>query len=125
MRVGVEPDDAMHGIEGLKHMASAVVPPIFEPELAHRRIGVATEVAQDMARRLAREEGLLVGLSSGAALVGALRAAEEMGGGTAGRSSPTGASATSPTASGTTRPDRGHPAEFQAPSTIAAVRPRT
>ena len=75
-RVAVEPDDALHGIEGLKHMDSAVVPPIFEPQLAHGRIGVATEAAQDMARRLAREEGLLVGVSSGAALVGALRAAE-------------------------------------------------
>jgi cysteine synthase B len=73
----------LHGIEGLKHMATAVVPPIFEPQLAHRRVGVATEVAQVMARRLAREEGLLVGVSSGAALVGALRVAEEMGGGTA------------------------------------------
>jgi len=83
LRVAVEPDDAMHGIEGLKHMASAVVPPIFEPELAQRRIGVATEASQDMARRLAREEGLLVGVSSGAALVGALRAAEGLGRGTA------------------------------------------
>ena len=83
VRVAVEPDEALHGIEGLKHMASAVVPPIFEPQLAHRRVGVATEAAQDMARRLAREEGLLVGVSSGAALVGALRAAEETGGGTA------------------------------------------
>jgi S-sulfo-L-cysteine synthase (O-acetyl-L-serine-dependent) len=83
LRVAVEPDEALHGIEGLKHMASAVVPPIFEPQLVHRRVGVATEAAQDMARRLAREEGLLVGVSSGAALVGALRVAEEMGGGTA------------------------------------------
>jgi cysteine synthase B len=83
VRVAVEPDDAMHGIEGLKHLASAVVPPIFEPELAHRRVGVTTEVAQDMARRLAREEGLLVGVSAGAALVGALRVAEEVSGGTA------------------------------------------
>jgi cysteine synthase B len=82
LRVAVEPDDAMHGIEGLKHMASAVVPPIFEPQLAHRRVGVATEAAQDMARRLAREEGLLVGVSAGSALVGALRVAEETGGGT-------------------------------------------
>jgi cysteine synthase B len=82
LRVAVEPDDAMHGIEGLKHMASAVVPPIFEPQLAHRRVGVATEAAQEMARRLAREEGLLVGVSAGSALVGALRVAEETGGGT-------------------------------------------
>ena len=82
-RVAVEPDEPLHGIEGLKHMASAVVPPIFEPDLAHRRIGVATEAAQHMARRLAREEGLLVGVSSGAALVGALRVAEETDAGTA------------------------------------------
>jgi cysteine synthase len=59
-----------------------VVPPIFEPQLAHRRVGVATEPAQDMARRLAREKGLLVGVSARAALVGALRVAEETGGGT-------------------------------------------
>jgi cysteine synthase B len=83
LRVAVEPDEAFHGVEGLKHLASAVVPPIFEPALAHRRVGVATEAAQDMARRLAREEGLLAGVSSGAALVGALRVAEEIGGGTA------------------------------------------
>jgi cysteine synthase B len=83
LRVAVEPDAGLHGIEGLKHMATAVVPPIFEPQLADRRVGVATEAAQDMARRLAREEGLLVGVSSGAALVGALRVAEETGGGCA------------------------------------------
>lgn len=83
LRVAVEPDEALHGIEGLKHMATAVVPPIFEPQLAHRRVGVATEAAQDMARRLAREEGLLVGVSAGAALVGALRVAEETGAGSA------------------------------------------
>lgn len=82
VRVAVEPDAGLHGIEGLKHMATAVVPPIFEPQLADRRVGVATEAAQDMARRLAREEGLLVGVSSGAALVGALRVAAETGDGT-------------------------------------------
>jgi S-sulfo-L-cysteine synthase (O-acetyl-L-serine-dependent) len=83
VRVAVEPDAGLHGIEGLKHMATAVVPPIFEPHLADRRVGVATEAAQDMARRLAREEGLLVGVSSGAALVGALRVAADMGSGSA------------------------------------------
>jgi cysteine synthase B len=76
LRVAVEPDAGLHGIEGLKHMATAVVPPIFEQQLADRRMGVATEAAQDMARRLAREEGLLAGVSSGAALVAALRAAQ-------------------------------------------------
>jgi cysteine synthase B len=75
--VAVEPDDGLHGIEGLKHMATAVVPPIFDPTLAGRREPVTTEAAQEMTRRLAREEGLLAGVSSGAALVAALRVAEE------------------------------------------------
>ena len=75
--VTVEPDDGLHGIEGLKHMATAVVPPIFEPALADRREEVTTEEAHEMARRLAREEGILVGVSSGAVLVAALRAARE------------------------------------------------
>jgi cysteine synthase B len=76
IRAAVEPDDGMHGIEGWKHMATAIVPPIFEPQLAHRRVTVTTEAAYAMTRRLAREEGLLVGVSSGAALVGALQVAE-------------------------------------------------
>ena len=76
--VAVEPDDGLHGIEGLKHMATAVVPPIFDPDLAGRREPVSTEAAQEMTRRLAREEGLLAGVSSGAALVAALRVAGEM-----------------------------------------------
>ncbi len=76
--VAVEPDDGLHGIEGLKHMATAVVPPIFEPALAGRREQVTTEAAYEMTRRLAREEGLLAGVSSGAALVAALRVAREM-----------------------------------------------
>jgi cysteine synthase B len=75
--VAVEPDDGLHGIEGLKHMATAVVPPIFAPELAGRREPVTTEAAQEMTRRLARDEGLLAGVSSGAALLVALRVAEE------------------------------------------------
>ncbi len=79
LRVAVEPDDGLHGIEGLKHMATAIVPPIFEPELAHRREPVRTEDAYEMTRRLAREEGLLVGVSSGAALVATLRVAETTG----------------------------------------------
>ena len=79
LRVAVEPDDGLHGIEGLKHMATAIVPPIFEPELAQRRESVTTEEGYAMTRRLAREEGLLVGVSSGAALVAALRVAEATG----------------------------------------------
>jgi len=75
--IAVEPDDALHGIEGLKHMATAIVPPIFDPALAARREQVTTEVAHDMTRRLAREEGVLAGVSSGAALVATLRAARD------------------------------------------------
>jgi cysteine synthase B len=77
--VAVEPDDALHGIEGLKHMATAIVPPIFDPKLVGRREQVTTEAAQEMTRRLPREEGLLAGVSSGAALVAALRVAEATG----------------------------------------------
>jgi cysteine synthase B len=71
-RIAVEPDEGFHGIEGLKHMATAIVPPIFDATLAHERAAVTTEAAQEMTRRLAREEGLLLGLSSGAAVVAAL-----------------------------------------------------
>ncbi len=74
----VEPDSGLHGIEGLKHMATAIVPGIYDPNLADRTIQVATEDAYAMVRRLAREEGLLVGLSSGAAAVCALRVASEI-----------------------------------------------
>jgi cysteine synthase B len=75
--ISVQPDSALHGIEGLKHMDSAIVPGIYDPELADADIRVSTEAAWDMTRRLAREEGLLVGVSSGAALVAALRVASE------------------------------------------------
>ena len=81
--MAVEPDAGLHGIEGLKHMPTAVVPPIFDPDLADRRESVATEKAQEMTRRLAREEGLLVGVSSGAALAVTLRVAQETGARTA------------------------------------------
>lgn len=77
--VSVEPDSPFHGLEGLKHMASALVPAVYDPTLAHQRIGVRTEDAQEMTRRLAGEEGLLVGVSAGAAVVGALRAGRDAG----------------------------------------------
>ena len=76
-RVSVEPDGPLHGLEGLKHMASVMVPVIYDPGLAHAQMAVSTEGAQEMTRRLAREEGLLVGVSSGAAVVAALEAARE------------------------------------------------
>lgn len=77
--LAVQPDAAFHGIEGLKHMASAIVPRIWDPGLADLHAGVPTEEAQEMTRRLAREEGILSGVSSGAALAAALRAGRELG----------------------------------------------
>jgi S-sulfo-L-cysteine synthase (O-acetyl-L-serine-dependent) len=71
--VSVQPDAAFHGLEGLKHMASAIVPGIYDPLVADIDLPVSTEDAHAMTRRLAREEGLLVGISSGANLAGALR----------------------------------------------------
>ncbi len=73
----VEPSGPFHGIEGLKHLATSHVPPIFVEKEAGLRLAVATEEAQRLTRALAREEGLLVGGSSGAALAGALRVAAE------------------------------------------------
>ncbi|HUL78365.1 MAG TPA: cysteine synthase family protein [Vicinamibacteria bacterium] len=77
--VSVEPEGPFHGLEGLKHMASAMVPAIYDPALAALRVGVRTEEAHEMTRRLAREEGLFVGPSSGAAVVAALQAGRELG----------------------------------------------
>jgi cysteine synthase B len=76
--VSVEPDGPMHGLEGLKHMASALVPSIYDPNLADAALGAPTEAALDLCRRLAREEGLFVGPSSGAALWGALEIAQTL-----------------------------------------------
>ena len=73
--ISMQPDSPFHGLEGLKHMASALVPGIYDPTLADENVEVATEAGQEMARRLAREEGLLVGTSSGANVFAALRLA--------------------------------------------------
>ena len=73
--ISFEPDSPLHGLEGLKHMATAIVPGIYDPSLADENMGVSTEEAYTMVRRLAREEGLLVGISGGAAVAGALRVA--------------------------------------------------
>jgi len=78
-RVSVEPDAPFHGLEGLKHMATAIVPAIYDASLADGRVGVRTEEAHEMTRRLCRDEGLFVGPSSGAAVAAALRAARETG----------------------------------------------
>lgn len=76
--VSVEPDSPFHGLEGLKHMATAIQPGIYDGGLADRRLSVRTEEAHAMALRLAREEGYLVGISAAAAMVGAMRVAEDM-----------------------------------------------
>ena len=71
----VQPDSPLHAIEGLKHMASSIVPGIYDETLADDHLRVTTEEAQAMTRRLAKEHGLLVGVSSGAALAAALHVA--------------------------------------------------
>jgi S-sulfo-L-cysteine synthase (O-acetyl-L-serine-dependent) len=70
--IAVEPDAPLHGLEGLKHIASSIVPGIYDPAVHDLKIGVSTEAAYAMARRLAREEGLFVGPSTGAAVHAAL-----------------------------------------------------
>ncbi|HEV2298401.1 MAG TPA: cysteine synthase family protein [Candidatus Acidoferrales bacterium] len=72
----VQPDAAFHGLEGMKHMATAIVPAIYDGSLADDNINVRTEDAFAMVRRLAREEGLLVGASSGAAICACRKVAE-------------------------------------------------
>jgi cysteine synthase B len=74
--ISLQPDSAFHGIEGTKHMATAIVPKIYDPKLADEDLEIATEDAYRMAKRLAREEGLLVGISAAAAVVGSLKVAE-------------------------------------------------
>ncbi len=73
--VSVQPDSPLHGLEGLKHMESAIVPGIYDPTIADEDIRVGTEEAYELTRRLAVGEGLLVGISSGAALAATLRLA--------------------------------------------------
>src|SRR4051812_2556419 len=74
--ISVQPDSPLHGLEGLKHMETAIVPGIYDATLADEDIGVSTEEAFELTRQLARE-GLFVGISSGANLAGALRIARQ------------------------------------------------
>ncbi len=76
--ISFQPDSPFHGLEGMKHMESAIVPGIYDPTLADENREVGTEEAHGMVKRLAREEGILVGISGGAALVCALRVAEQL-----------------------------------------------
>jgi cysteine synthase B len=75
--ISVQPDSPFHGLEGLKHMATAIVPAIYDPQLADRNIEVETEAAYAMAKLLAREEGLLLGISAAAAVVASVRVAKD------------------------------------------------
>ena len=74
--VSLQPDSAFHGIEGAKHLPSAIMPRIYDSSLADENLEIATEDAHAMARRLAREQGLLVGVSAAAAVVGCLQIVE-------------------------------------------------
>jgi cysteine synthase B len=76
--ISVQPDTPLHGLEGLKHMDSALVPPIYDASLADEDVRIGSEAAWDMVRRVAREEGVFPGVSGGAALVAAVRAAESI-----------------------------------------------
>jgi len=75
--ISFQPDSPFHGLEGLKHMATSIVPAIYDPHLADRQLAVETEAAYAMAKQLAREEGLLVGISSAAAVVACIEIARE------------------------------------------------
>ena len=70
--ISLQPDSPFHGIEGTKHMETSIVPKIYDASIADAELGIETEAAYTMARRVAREEGLLIGVSAAAALVGAL-----------------------------------------------------
>jgi cysteine synthase B len=76
--ISMQPDSGFHGLEGLKHMATAIVPPIYDASLADENLEVRTEDAQQMAKRLAREEGILVGVSAGGALCACLDVARRL-----------------------------------------------
>ncbi len=76
--ISLQPDSPFHGIEGAKHMASAIVPGIYDPTLADEDLGISTEDSYAMAIRLSREEGLLAGISAGSAIQGAMQIAKQL-----------------------------------------------
>ena len=77
--VSFQPDSPFHGLEGMKHMASAIVPGIYDPSVADQDLAVSTEEAYAMTVRLARQEGMLVGISAGAAVAASLQVAQNVG----------------------------------------------
>ena len=76
--ISLQPDSAFHGIEGAKHMATAIVPRIYDPKLADDNLEIATEDAYAMARRMARENGLLLGISAAAGIAGSLAISQQL-----------------------------------------------
>jgi len=76
--IAAEPDSPFHGIEGLKHIESSIVPGIYDPSVHDEKIGISTEVAYELTQRLAREEGILAGQSCGCALAAALKTGERL-----------------------------------------------
>ncbi len=82
--IAMQPDSPFHGLEGLKYMATAIVPPIYDASVADRHVEQSTEGAYEMAKHLGRNEGLLLGISAAAAVAASLKIAEEEAG--AGRS---------------------------------------
>jgi len=76
--ISLQPDSSFHGIEGAKHMATAIIPKIYDPGLADQNLEISTEASYEMAKRLAREEGMLVGISAAASVVGCLEVARRL-----------------------------------------------
>lgn len=76
--IAVQPEAPWHGLEGLKHLPTSIQPGIFDPALPNQTLAVATEAAHEMVLRLARQEGLFVGVSSGAAALAAFQVAAEL-----------------------------------------------
>ncbi len=76
--ISLQPASPLHGLEGTKHMPTSIKPGIYDPDLADENLWIETEDAYDMARRLAREEGLLVGISAAANVLAATRVAEQV-----------------------------------------------
>jgi cysteine synthase B len=75
--ISFQPDSPFHGLEGMKHMATAIVPSIYDPHLADRNLEIETEAAYATVVRLGREEGILVGISAGAAVAASMKIARE------------------------------------------------
>jgi len=77
--ISFQPDSPFHGLEGMKHLPSSIVPGIYDPSVADEEVEVSTEDSYAMTLRLAREEGLLAGVSAGASVVAALKVAKRVG----------------------------------------------